>query len=155
MQRMLGQNTWLAHLHSFVSLFIRHTFFIWIRGIMNLSVLLWGFTSFLRIPSSFLEMPTWYLHSAQLIIDLHSVTEATFQWRCVIAAGEEKEKNIFYVNLIAANMISCSVLHGSVRSCSLILAGNSGKPETNPLGCTSWRLLMSPSLLDPSLQKSV
>jgi len=82
-------------------------------------------------------MPTWYLHCAQIIIHLHSVREATFQQRYVIAGGEKEEENIFYVNLVAASMIACSVLHSSVRSCSLILAENSGKAETNPLGCIS------------------
>lgn len=106
-------------------------------------------------PLHFFEMPTWYLDSAQLIVHLHSAIEATFQQRCVIAGGEEKEENVFYVNLVAASMIACSVLPSSVRSCSLILAGNSDKPETDPRGCTSWRLLTSHSLLDTSLQKSI
>lgn len=89
----------------------------------------------------FSEMPTWYLHCAQLIIHLHSVIEATSEPRCGIAGGEEKEENIFYVNLVAASMITCSVLHSSGRSCSLIFAENSDKVETNPLGCIACLIL--------------
>lgn len=93
----------------------------------KLAGVLWGFTSLPQSPLVF-EMPAWYLHSAQLLIPLRSVTQAPFQQRCVIAGGGKKrEANVFSVSLVAASMITCSVLLGSLRSCSPILAGNSDK----------------------------
>lgn len=128
---MLGQNTWPDCLH-----FIHHPFlsfwmlfFISIRWRTNLSVSLWGFTSFLRMPLCFLKCQpgicTVHCQSSICILSQRPLPTEGVWW-----LGEQKRRKMSFLSILW-------LLHSSfsLAQFSQVMLSN--------LGWNSWSLLMS------------
>lgn len=129
---MLGQNTCLGvfTFHSSACSVILNAFCISLRWRTNLSVSLWGFTSFLRIPSVFWNTSLVFAlctanHPSAFCLRGHFPQKVCGSW------GRRKGGKPLFCQ--SCGCCCCSLF--SLEQFSQVMLTN--------LGCNSWRLLMS------------